>query len=216
MKLSPFSLGCAALALLLAQTPTARADLIPWVYSWSRSPAVLHADAPGTSTIQLTDEAAVSVAGNSDVVATNLKTFSTAPVKNPDHFTHAAYTVSLNITDSTSGKSGVLSFGGYIDGTLSEASSDLTNTFTTTAPQTLLLGTTLFTATVDEFAHPGNPGSSNSGSISGHVTITVQTVMTMPEPGTLALSGLGLIVLGVARWRALGKSRRAARQQEGA
>jgi hypothetical protein len=217
MKLSPLTLSL-ALALLLAPAPEARADLIPWTYNWSRSPSVLHADAPGTSTIALTDEPLVSVVGDSDVVATNLKTFSQAPATNPDHFTHAAYTLLLTLTDSTSGKSGTLAFTGYIDGTLSMSNAHLTNTFTSTAPQTMLLGSTLFTATVDEFTHPGIPGSTTLGCISGHVMIKVETVVTiLPEPSSLALSGLGLVVLGLARRRiAPGKWRRAVREQEDA
>jgi hypothetical protein len=214
-----------ALALLLAPAPAARADLIPWSYSWSQSPTNLYADSPGSSYIQFTGEPPVSVVGDSDVVAANLKTFSSAPAGSPDHFTHAGYTLTLNLFDPTSNQSGTLTFSGHIDGTLSSANSNLTNTFDSTAPQTLQLGSTVFIATVDQFTHPGIPTATTYGSISGNVAISVQTVIvSMPEPGTLALSGVGLIVLGVARWRRARPAtsrrsdaqRRSAGRQEGA
>jgi hypothetical protein len=198
MKFSVPTLGGVALAVLLVQPPAARAELVHWMYNWSRSPSVIHADAPGTSTITLTDEPMNSATGNSDIVATNLKTYSTAPADKPDHFTHAGYTLSLYLYDTASGQGGTLNFTGFFDGTVSSQNSELSNTFTGNLVQTLRLGDHLFTARVDSYTPPGIPGASNSGSIGGHVSITIQT---LPEPGTLALSGLGMILLGVARWR---------------
>jgi hypothetical protein len=208
MKFSPLTLGGVALAFLLAQVP-ARADLIPWMYSWSGSPSVISADAPGTSTITLTDEPLREAIGNSDIVATNLRTFSTAPATHPDTFTHAAYTLGLFLLDPDSGQSGTLTFNGYFDGTLSSANSNIGNTFTGQTTQTIRLGDHLFTAHVNSYTPPGLPGTSNSGSIGAHVTITIQT---LPEPSTLTLSGVGMILLGVARGRR--NRRRPSREQE--
>ncbi len=66
MKLSPLSLGGAVLALLLGSASPARADLIPWLYSWSSSPDTLQADAPGTSTITLSSEPLKEAIGDSE------------------------------------------------------------------------------------------------------------------------------------------------------
>jgi phosphoketolase len=199
MKFSPLTLGGAALALLLT-TATARAELIPWMYSWSSTPGVIHADAPGTSYVTLTDEPLALAVGDSDIVATNLRTFSTAASNSPDHFTHANYSLSLYLYDPTSHQSKTIVFTGYLDGTLSESNSNITNTFTGITAQTVQLGQQLYTASALSYTPPGIPGSINSGSISGHITIKVEAVMT-PEPGTLALSGVGLLMLGVARLR---------------
>jgi hypothetical protein len=212
MKLSPLALCGAAVTLLLASTGSARAELIPWLYSWSSAPTVLQADAPGTSTITLSSEPLKEAIGDSDIVATNLRTYSTASPSNPDTFTHANYTLSLYLYDPTNHQGNTLTFTGFIDGTLSGQNSDLSNTFTGLTNQTLLLGDHLFTANALSYSPPGIPGAVNAGSIGGHVMITVQTVMTLPEPGSLALSGLGMLLLGVARLRAGRK--RAAQQQE--
>jgi hypothetical protein len=196
MKLSPLTLGGVALALLLARPPAAHGEMIQWMYNWSRSPAVIHADAPGTGTITLTDEPLLRATGNSDIVATNLRTFSTASSDHPDTFTHAGYTLSLYLFDLASGQGNTVNFTGYIDGTLSAASSEVSNTFTGNTVQTLRLGDNLYTAKIDSYTPPSVPGANNTGSIGGHVSITIQT---LPEPGALTLAGLGVLVLGAAR-----------------
>jgi hypothetical protein len=208
MKFSPWTLGGAALALLLT-TPCARAELIPWMYSWSSTPGVVHADTPGSSYITLTDEPLAVVVGDSDIVATNLRTFSTASPTSPDHFTHANYSLSLFLFDPASHQSTTIVFSGYLDGTLSESSSNIANTFTGVTAETVQLGQHLFMASALSYTPPGIPGSVNGGSISGHIMIKVEAVMT-PEPGALTLSGLGLALLGVARLR----RKRSASQRE--
>jgi hypothetical protein len=207
MKFSPITLSALVFSFLLSWVP-ARADLIPWMYSWSGSPSVVSADVPGTSTITLTDEPLREAIGNSDIVATNLRTKSSASPTHPDTFTHANYTLDLLLLDLDSGKSGTLVFTGYLSGSLSSQNSQINNTFTGQTAQTIRLGDHLFTAEMNAYTPPGNPGESNSGSLGGRVTITIQT---LPEPSTLALSGVGLILLGVARWR---RNRRAAQQQQ--
>jgi len=200
MKFIPFTLGSAALVLLLAPI-SARADLIPWMYNWSRSPTVINADAPGTGYITLTDERLKSAVGNSDIVATNLKTFSTATPAHPDTFTAKNYTLSLYLFDTASAQSATLSFTGQLSGTLSAQSSILTNTFTGLTTQSVQLGDNLYTATVGPYAPPGVPGSQNSGGIAAHATITVATITSIdtPEPSTIALAGLGLTLLALRR-----------------
>jgi hypothetical protein len=78
MRRAPATLGGAALLWLLTFGGPARADLIEWSYNWSRSPANVMADSPGTGYISLTDETLQNAVGNSDIVATNLQAHSTA------------------------------------------------------------------------------------------------------------------------------------------
>jgi hypothetical protein len=203
MKLSHFHLVGVSVALLLAFAPKVHADLIPWAYEWSRSPTDIHADAPGTGYISLTDEKHGSAVGDSDIVATNLKTVSTAIAANPDVFTAKSYALTLTLTDLTSGLSNSIIFSGFISGTLSSANSNLTNTYTGQTTQELVLGNTVFTTTIGAYTPPGPPGSSNLGSIGAHSTVKVShiTVETLPEPGTLVLSLLGFVAVGAGcRW----------------
>ena len=202
MKFSHSHLAGVSLALLLAFVPKAHADLIPWAYNWSRSPADIHADSPGTGYIALSDESQHSAIGNSDIVATNLKTFSTATVANPDIFTAKSYAVTLTLTDLTSGTTGSLTFTGVLSGQLTASSSLITNAYTGLTTQQLVLGNTVFTVSIGSYTPPGPPDASNLGSIGAHTTVTVSHITPvefMPEPGTLTLSLLGLAAVGVGR-----------------
>ena len=202
MKFSLSPLAGALLALLLAFVPEAHADLIPWSYNWSRSPSDIHADAPGTGHISLSDESQHSAVGDSDIVATNLKTFSTAQAANPDIFTAKPYAVTLTLTDLTSGTTGSLTFTGALNGQLTASSSNIANTYTGLTTQQLILGDTIFTATIGSYTPPGPPDSTNLGSIGAHTTVKVShigPVEFLPEPGTMTLSLLGLAAFGLGR-----------------
>jgi hypothetical protein len=188
-------LTLAGVTLLLSRAP-ASADPIPWMYSWSRSPEVISADAPGTGYITLTDEPLRTALGDSDVVATNLRTWSTASRSNPDLFTAKPYQLSLSLVDVDSGQEGTLTFTGLLDGELTAGSSRIDNTFTGATVQSIVLGEHLYTASLGSWSPPGPPDSTNAGSISAHADISVESIMTLPEPGSLLLAGLGATALG--------------------
>jgi hypothetical protein len=214
MRASPVTLAGAALVLLLASAGEARAEFINWTYSWSNSPGQINADKPGSGYITLDSEGVKPATGDSDIVATNLHTFSNATGDNPDRFTHAAYTLRLTLTDSDSSQSHTLVFTGELNGTLTAGSANISNTFTGQITQEVVLGNHLYRVTMTTYSPPGPPGAINAGSISGH-TITLITVATLPEPSSLALTCLGAAVLGFRRWRcrrARRARRRAARQ----
>jgi hypothetical protein len=194
-----------ALLVLLTGAARARADQILWNYNWSRSPSAVLADAPGTGYITLTDEQLKSAIGDSDIVATNLRTYSTALPGAPDTFTAKAYTLSLFLQDHDSGLSGTLTFTGQFDGTLSALSSNIKNTFTGQTTQTLVLGTNRYTARIGSYAPPGPTNSTNAGSISAHATVTVDPIIQdVPEPSTLLLACLAAPFAGAALWRRRG------------
>lgn len=192
MKPSPVVFGGLALALLFVSPPSARADLIPWMFNWSRSPNEIHADSPGTGYVQLTDESLKQVVGDSVIVATNLRTFSTALPTKPDHFTAAPYSLTLYLLDLDSGESGTITFTGEIDGDLGAQFSRLTNKFTGPETQSIVLGDHRYTVKNMTFTPPGTPGATNAGSISAIASISVEQV---PEPGSLLLSALGAVIL---------------------
>jgi hypothetical protein len=206
MRVSAVACGGATLILLLA-APTAHAELIHWMYEWSRTPEIIQADNPGNGYIALTGEGVKAVAGDSDVVATNLRTYSTAPNDKPDRFTAKAYSLSLYVFDMVSQMGGTLHFTGQLDGVLTENSANIKNTFTSATTQILVLGRNVYTAKIGPYSAPGPTGSTNSGSISGHLTITVESMLaSVPEPNTLVLSSLGTALLAWAglRGRPLG------------
>jgi hypothetical protein len=200
MSSAPVSRLAAALALFFGIAPSARADWIPWTYSWSNSPNNILADnAAGGGRISLTNEATRSAVGDSDIVATNLRTYSTASPSAPDTVTNKPYTLTLNLTDTTSGQSGTAVFTGVFNGTLTATSANITNTFTGLTTAVLDLGDNRYTVTLNAYTPPGQDGSLNAGGIGARATVTVETVhiASTPEPGSLVLAACGLPLLAL-------------------
>ncbi len=209
------SLIASTAVLLLAGASSVRAESIPWTYSWQRDPVSIAADGVGTGGVSLTSEAQPkSAAGNSDIVATNLRIFSSATADNPDKLvTNGAFSLALTLTDNTSGNSGTLTFTGKLSGTFSAGSSNLTTVFNSPIKQTLTEGNTLFTVTIGPYSPPGPPSASNAGSIAAHVDVaainggggtgggTGVGVNDVPEPSSIILSCLGVTFLGGAAGR---------------
>jgi hypothetical protein len=199
MRHTPAALAGAVLAGLLAAGGDVRAEFVHWSYGWSRSPEAVRADSPGTGSVTLTDEGLRSAAGDSDVVATNLRTWSTAGADRPDRFTARPFALRLFLLDQASGKSGALTFTGRFDGTLTAESANLRATFTGRTTQALVLGDHLYRVSIGPYTPPGPPRATNAGSIGAHARVTAQSIFpTLPEPGTLALACLGACGLGLA------------------
>lgn len=203
MNYSPASFGAAALMLLLTAGTDARGELIHWSYSWSRSPQKVVSNDSVTTYIELSDESTlVPVVGSSDIVATNLRTYSQADPEHPDHFIARTYTLDLYLLDQASGDSTTLEFTGQFDGTLSAYNSTITNKFTGLTMQQAELGHNLYTVNMTSYTAPGPPEATNRGSIGARAEISVQPIFaSLPEPSTFVLAGLGASFLGLARWR---------------
>jgi hypothetical protein len=193
MRHTPVALSGTACVLLFFGTAGARAELIQWSYSWSRSPVQVFADKPGTGYISLTGDGLKSATGSSYLVATNLQAHSTAGIQNPDVFTNKPYTLSLFLQDQDSGKSATISFTGEFNGTLTADSTKITNTFVGATTQSLVLGNNVYTVTIGPYTSPGPTGAVNSGSIAARADVKVSPVIASPEPSTglLALLGAG-------------------------
>jgi hypothetical protein len=214
MKRLSLTLFGSALVLTLMAGSQVRADFIPWTYDWHRNPIAVAADAGGTGGISLTNEPTNHAVGSSDIVATNLRSFSDASPSHPDTFTNKIYSLILTLTDPASKQSGKLIFTGELNGTVTANSADITNTWLSQTTQTLTLGHNTFTVSMNPFSPPGPPSATNAGGVSTHVTVSPDGgggggggPPHAPEPSTLALSGLGLSFLGLASWRKWRKAR---------
>src|SRR5262249_51188910 len=102
------------------------------------------------------------------------------------------------IFDKASGTSDNLVFSGKINGTLSNGSAILNNTFTSPETQSVQIGQHQYTVKIGPFAPPGPPTANISGSISALATVAVNDA---PEPSSLALPALGLPLFGGWWWK---------------
>jgi hypothetical protein len=197
MKYPAKRLYMTALVVCLLAGARARADFVAWNYNWTPSASEILADNPSTGKLTLTNEPGGSAVNDSYIVATNIKTASTADPSSPATFTDKAYSLTLAITDVGSGKTGSLTFGGVFSGTLSNKSAILLNNFTGPQTQSVTIGNHMYTVQIGPFAPPGPPTANISGSISALANVKVSDV---PEPSTLVLSGLCLGVFGAGWW----------------
>jgi hypothetical protein len=201
-----------AVALLLLAGAGARAGMIPpdqvqWSYDFSSGAPSVFADGTNKSGVSFTNEQVTSAIGTTDVVATQLKVFSTAPDSSKDKISgsNGNYSLTMNIGTSASGSllTGSLTFTGTLAGTLSSNSAGITNGFTGQTSQSLTLGDYTFTVTFDSYSHPGPPSASDQGSIGAHVVVSSPTInnVNSPEPSAMLLSGFGLVGALGAAWR---------------
>jgi hypothetical protein len=201
-----------ALAWLLGATSAARADLLGWSYDWDRSPISVSADGQGTGTINLATNPGGHIVGDSNIVAVNLNTASSATAGAPDTFTNKPYSLTMTLTDGATQASGQVTFAGHFDGTLTATSASIKNTFDGDTTKTLQVGNDIFTVSIGSYTPPGAPNSVLTGSISAFVSV-VQPVPVIggplppvplppaahaPEPSTLVLAVLAVPLWGLA------------------
>jgi hypothetical protein len=204
------SLFLAATLALLCYGTLAHADLIPvptaeWSYDVEPGADAVFADAPHTgSGVSFTNEQPRDVLGLSDVVLTNLRTFSLTPATDPALLdTSGAYTFDLTITDQASGQSTTRQITGKLGGSFSGDNSNVTNVFDGPDTYTVPLGDFVYVVTLGTYSPPGPPSATNAGSITAHIDVFRDdvTVAQAPEPSAMMLSCLGLSFLGGAVWR---------------
>lgn len=183
---------------------------VNWTYNWSPGAPSVFADSNPGAGVSFTNEPTGSATGDSDIVATNMRVFSTSLAASPDILSaNGNYSLTLQLATTAGGPlaSGSLTFTGKLSGKFSSESASVANAFGPLATQTLMLGQYNFTVTLIAYTPPGPPSQANAGSIAAHVTVSAITPTQVPEPSTLMLCGLGVSALGGAAWR----KRRAAR-----
>jgi hypothetical protein len=197
--------------LLLAWSQPVHAELINWSYTWSSVPDVVLADAPGTGKIYLDKQATGSVEVSTedpetDIVATNIRTESTASISKPDVFTNAGFTLSLKITDGNSNTSETLFFRGVFNGKLTARSSMVRPTLNPDdIEQSIQLGDNIYTVRITTITPPGPPTSTNSGSIGARALVKVNDIKKVPEPSSwlTGIVGVAMLYLIMTRRRTL-------------
>src|SRR6266852_2661775 len=182
MKRPAIALFTALVAVTAFAVSTARADFVPWTYNFGRSPLAVPADGAGTGGLSLTDESTHQADGTSDIVATNIRAFSSAPRTHPDTFTNSHYTLTLFLKDNASGQSTTLVFHGVFNGIISATSANVTTTFTAPLTETVKLGNNTYTVNLGNYSPPGPPDASNAGSISAHVAVNEFSPPPPPPP----------------------------------
>ena len=196
----------------------ARAELIGFSYQWTALPASVSSMG---NTVSITPQPKGS--GQYDTVVAQTQFIpslaittnagnSTATFPDPSLGANSAkFELSLSLTDAASGKVGTLLFGGSVTGTLSATTSTATTTFDNPLTQTLLLGSHLYSVSLDPFSHVPIPGATGGGFVSAGVTASSVNgpppppppVTNTPEPSSLVLGGMGLAGLVARRWSRL-------------
>jgi hypothetical protein len=210
----------AAIALLLITGVGLRAsplppDQISWSYNWTPGAPAVFSDKGTGAGVTFTNEPTKVAVGSSDIVATNLRVFSSATATAPDMITGSngnyKLTLQLSVNDNGTPFTQTLTFTGKLFTTapkgFSSQNANVQNMFLVAGPQVADLGTIRFTVQLMAYTPPGPPDQSNAGSISAHVTVENITPTQVPEPSAIVLGGMGLTFFGGAAWRRLRKAR---------
>ncbi|HYT93800.1 MAG TPA: hypothetical protein VEL76_34085, partial [Gemmataceae bacterium] len=133
---------------------SARADFIPWSYTWTADPQV--SDGAGAG-IGFFTTAAGTISTSKDVAGgVVLQAF--APDSSPGHVLNdAPYNVAMHITDKVSGIAGDFAFSGKLSGDINAGS--VTNVFNAPETQSLTLGQNAYAVTIGSYVPPGSPSS---------------------------------------------------------
>jgi hypothetical protein len=187
-----------------------------WSYHWSISPSPVLASGTGTVAQALGQ----SGHGAHRILAAAVTTSSSATLRTPDHF-NSNFNLTLHLTDLATHQSGNLTFSGNIKGTLTYNSAHLIESFRSpiehlrlgnhiywvelpnhlslTSPGSLVVPTFYAMVWVENLPPPPIfPPGIRTSSITTASIVTGPAASSTPEPSSLALGGMGVVLMGCA------------------
>jgi hypothetical protein len=183
-------LSLLAVVAVLSAGASARADFIPWIYTFTASPNPV-TSSDGSASVTLAGTWGRESLSFNGLLAANLSAAGSSGAT----FSNRGYTLTMTLNDFASGSWTDLKFAGTLSGTGPFA---LTNKFTNPS-QTVTLGQHQYTVTLGAFTPPtaGQPGK-----ISADVVVTGPSVSPnqVPEPASLLLAALGGSAVGLRAW----------------
>jgi hypothetical protein len=227
MKRCSTSLFLTTPSLLLLTILTARAEFVPWDYTWVRTTPVVTADRGSLGAIALQNAPAGHGDGTATIAVTGLQGFSFADDRRPDVFTQQHWGLTLLLRDEASGELGSLTFTGQLNGTLTASRANVATTFTDPV-QAIRLGRNLYTLSLRFTPSLRTTGITNLGTIDATVTVPGFTPPPPPlppptppptappptqppsfgstEPSTVLLFTGGMLALGIRALRRKSRS----------
>ena len=215
-------------ALALAASTPSQADPFQYSYNWTvdtnligasqRGGVVLTSNGGGTTNVTI-DTAAANVTWFSSATSSNPEALAPPPPSGPRSpygtgFPSGPgnnYLLTVTVGDGVVGDpTGTITFGGFIGGSLTHDSANLGNTIIGVSDGTgshwrqtfgvIDVDGTQFTVSYNGFT---NPTLANPGAISFHIEADPQVAggPTAPEPSSMVLCCLGLMVLGGVAYR---------------
>jgi hypothetical protein len=190
-----------ALALFFLAAPCARADQISWSYDFSTSSSsvqanVATADNAHVEMSTLSGTLTGTLPTSATITAVNLQAISSASTASAAQFKDAEYTLTMQLTDLSSGLKAAVTFEGILNGTVSASGTSLKNEFIGQTEFSFDLNHHVYAISIGDFKAPGAPGSGDLGSISVEISIHHN-----PEPSSLLLGVLGFPALAYLRRR---------------
>lgn len=173
----------------LAAPAAARADQISYGYDFL-TPTAVTGDQGNLGAVSFATTNPGNATGHAVVTATQLAVVTSAPANNPDTFTGETFSLTMNLTDGPSGKTGSLTFIGSLNGSLSVQSVNISAAFGQPT-QTLVLGNDSYTVSLGTVTLGPNPTAVAPLMATIDVHAATGTTQT-PEPSTLVLTVVGL------------------------
>jgi hypothetical protein len=201
MNAREVALGAILLALVCPSF--VQADPIGFSYDFL-TPNSVTGDQGNLGVVAFSTTAGGQATAGATLTAASLTAVTSANSSNPDTFSGEGYTLSLQLTDSSSGKSGTLTFNGQLFGSLTASAANITTSFSPTSKQ-ILLGDDLYTVSVGPLVPPTVSNPTVVGTLYATVAaqsegqIIVSVPEPSPEPTSLMLAALGVTGFAVAR-----------------